>query len=282
MAKKRQSGQNARYAVNQSRAKQAREQAAREQSALEKRRENAKKNRRMGNAFLYAVLSLVGVFCLYTLFRLLFFRTASVSELRDDLLFVSLVSVPYLLAAAAVLIRVLNRKRRESWSDRGKRLAALAFGLVLLAALLLFGWQLLEGKRPAADEPAYAGTVSALKAGSLPLTEPEAPFGVRSLLEYSLQADLRCGETSLRLNYHADGSGLIVKRFRQQLAQDYADCPLSHTEDAELWGPAGSDGSARAALAFVRSDSIRILELSGPREELELLLSLLTGPQAAD
>ena len=119
MAKKRQSGQNARYAVNQSRAKQAREQAAREQSALEKRRENAQKNRRMGNAFLYAVLSLVGVFCLYTLFRLLFFRTASVSELRDDLLFVSLVSVPYLLAAAAVLIRVLNRKRRESWSDRG-------------------------------------------------------------------------------------------------------------------------------------------------------------------
>ena len=279
MAKQKKKSENVRYAVNKKYAKQAKEQAAREQAALEKRSENRLKSRRLGNAFLYAVLAFVGLFCVYTLVRLLF-RTGSVSELRDDLLFVSLVSIPYLLGMGAVLIRVLNRKRRENWSERARRMSGFIFVLVLMAAFFLFGWQFLRSKTDAAALPAYTRTVETLRQSGLPVTEPEEPYGVNTLLEYSLQTDLRCGSTSLRLNYHADSFGRIARRFLDQTAQDYADCPVSERGAARIWGPAGTNGTARAAVVLLSGSEVRVFELSGPEDELALLLPLLADGQS--
>ena len=277
MAKKKQTSANERYAVNKKYEKLARERAAQEQAALEKRRNNREKSRNLGNAFLFAVLALIGLFSLYTLIRLLFFRASSVSELRDDLLFVSLVSIPYLLGMGAVLVRRLNRKRREGWSDRGRRLSGFVFALVLLAAFVLFGWQFLKGRTDASARPAYTQTVAALERSGLSVTLPEEPYGVNTLLEYSLQTDLRCGETAVRLNCHADSLGWTAKGFRKQLARDYASCTRTERGGAELWGPEETNGTARAAVAIRSEREIRIVELSGPLSELETLLPLLAA-----
>ena len=279
MAKKKMQSENVRYAVNKKALKNARAQAALEQAQLEKRQANREKSRRMSTAFLLGVLTLIAAYCLYALVRTLFFRRASsLEDLRASLLFVSTAAIPCLLGFGAYLIHRLLKKRREGGSDRAKRLGSFLLILVCAAAFILFGVQLRGGRRDASAQPPYADTAAALKRSGLAVREPESVESVRTLLEEAICTELRCGETTLRLNYHADGSGRIPRRFLDQAARDYARFP--QTEPAAgvtLWGPAESDGTARAALAELRDGKILILELSGPKAELEALIPLLTA-----
>ena len=281
MAKKRAQSENIRYAVNKKALKNARAQAALEQANLEKRMENREKSRRMSTAFLFGVFSLIGAFCLYVLLKTLLLRPASLEDLRANLLFVSIVAVPYLLGFGAVLIHRLLKKRRENWSDRSKRLSGVALALAILAAFFLFGIQFRGGRRSASALPSYNSTLAALQQSGLAVWEPDAAESVRTLLEESLCTDLGCGQTQLRLNWHADGSGSIARRFLDQAAWDYESLP--QTEPAAgvtLWGPAETDGTARAALAELQDGQILILELTGPKAELETLIPLLTAATA--
>ena len=274
MGKQKQATQTARYAVNKQHARLAQERAAQEQSKQEKRRENAEKSRRMGNAFLLIVVSLIGLFCLYTLLRTFLFRPGSLSELHDSLLFVSVVALPYLLAAAALLIRRLNAKRRETCSERTRRFSAALLAAVFVAAFALFGFQMLNGPQNADKLPAYVQTVEALEQSGLPVTAPEQPQGMRTLLEYSLVEKLTCGSTKVTLHYHADNTHWIMNLFQAQVALDYADFPLTEAVAAKVWRPVEADGTARAAVAFQSNEGVRIVELSGPKAELEALLPL--------
>lgn len=277
MGKRKQPTEAVRCAVNKKHAKLARERAAQEQSAQEKRRENAQKSRRMGSAYLLVAVSIISLFCLYTLIRTLIPPAGSLSELRDDLLFVSLVALPCLLAAAALLLHRLNAKRREAYSDRSKRFAAALFLVTLLAAFALFGFQMLHSRQDASQLPAYVQTVEALEQSGLRVTAPEQVDGTRTLLEYSLQADWTCGSTTVRLHFHADSAGWITNRFQKQAELDYADYPMTEAGAARVFGPVVTDGAARAAVVLESEDGIRIIELNGPNTELEALLPLLTN-----
>lgn len=280
MAKKVKQSENIRYAVNKKHQKLARERAAQEQAKQEKRAETNRKNRQAGQLFLWSVLSLVGAFCLYTLIRGLFFQAASVSELRSNLLFVSVVAIPYLLAAAAVILRALTKKKREAVGSQVRRTHNLIFLAALLAAFLLFGGQFLRGKRDASNLAAYSRTAAALEQSGLSFSRPEQPEAFRSLLELDLETDLLCGKTVVRLNSHAGSTGWTAQRFLGQVALDYADYPSeSAGEDpaVTVWGPVEQNGSARAALAARIGNEVRILELFGPPEEVETLVPLLTA-----
>lgn len=278
MAKQTNQRKPARYAVNQTYQKQAQERAAQEQTVQDRRARNTEKNRHMSSAFLFAVLSLIGLFCLYTLLHTLFFPASSVSELRDQFLFVSLVAIPYLLAAVAVVVHRLLKTRRESWSARGRRLSSLLYLAVLVTAFVLFGWQFLQGKRDASAISAYTQTVSALEQSGQTVTGPEQVEGMQTLLEYAFQADMTCGSTEVRLHSHTDRSGWVTARFQAQASRDYADFPHTQTEQATVWGPVETEGAARAAVAYSVGDEIRVIELVGPLAELEELVPLLAAP----
>lgn len=276
MAKQKQQSENIRYAVNKKQLKQAREKAAQEREVLEKRASNREKSRRMGTVFLYGVLALIALFCLYTLVRTLAVRrAASLEELRGNLLFVSLAAIPFLLAAGAILVHRLLKNRRADYSDRARRLSNALFVLVLAAAFVLFGVQLRGGRESAADSPAYARTLAALEGSGLGFTAPEDPESVRTLLEHSQRTDLLCGRTVVRFHLH-EGAGWIAQRFLDQAAWDYEDYPLTETGAVRRWGPVTDDELSVAALAARIGDSVRILELAGPAEELDTLLPLLT------
>ncbi len=276
MAKKKKQSENIRFAVNKKALKKARTQAAEEQKKLEKRIENREKSFRMGSAFLYGVIALIVLFCLYTLLRTLFVRrAASLEELRGNLLFVSLAAIPVLLGLGAILVRRLLKNRRERFSDRGKRLSNLLFFLVLIGAFVLFGIQLRGGRTDASAHPAYADAVSALERSGQTVSAPEAPDLVKTLLEDSMEAELSCGGTAVRVHYHADRFPGVAARFLDQAAADYGDCPLTETGTAKIWGPAGTEEAARAAVAFPARNEIRIIELTGPRAELDALIPLL-------
>ena len=281
MAKQQKQSENVRYAVNKKALKNARAQAALEQAQQEARMEKREKSRRMSTAFLLGVLGLIGLFCLYTLLRtLLIRRAASLEDLRANLLFVSVVSIPYLLGFGAYLAHRLLKKQRESWSDRAKRLGSFLLVLAFAAAFLLFALQFRGSRSDASGQAPYANTLAALKQSGLELQEPERVDGLKTLLEQSVCTELRCGRSSLRLNWHSDSAGGIAGRFLDQAAWDYADYPLTETETAKLWGPAGTEEAARAALAGSRDGRVLILELAGPRAELETLLPLLTASLA--
>ncbi len=274
MAKQKNSTE--RYAVNKKLSKKEREAAARrEQEEQQRRAENAQKSARMGSAFLYGFLALITVFFLYLLIRTLFFPSASVTELRSNLLFLSLAGIPYLVAAAAVVIRRLNRKRRIEYSDRGRRLATALYLIVLLGCFAVFGIQMGSGRQDGADSPVYTAVREALGQSGLTVTEPEEVPAFRSMLEYSLETELGCGQSKLLLNYHSAGTGMIPARFLVQAAHDYRDCPLTEEDGLRIWGPKETDGSARAALALRQGRQVWVLELQGPRAELEQLIPLL-------
>ena len=65
--------------------------------------------------------------------------------------------------------------------------------------------------------------------------------------------------------------------FQAQVALDYADYPLTEAVAAKVWRPVEADGTARAAVAFQSNEGVRIVELSGPKAELEVLLPLLAN-----
>ena len=276
MAKKKQ-GATERFAINKQLSRQAKAAAEKERQAQERRAEAARKNARMGNFFLYAVLSVVTVFCLYLLIRTLFFPASSLAELRSNLLFLSVAGLPFLLAAAAVILHKANRKNRSGYSARGQRAANLLYGAALLAALCLFGFQLLSGRTDGRSSAAYTATLEALERSGLPVTEPEQAPAFRALLEYSMQSELVCGDTLLVLSEHRDRSGWAAKRFDAQANLDYASFAFAEDNGLRIWGPMEQDGVARAALMEHQGGDIRIWELYGPAEELKLLLPLLTS-----
>ena len=283
MAKKQTQHEAVRYAVNKKQLKKAREISADERAQREKSVRNREKSRRMGSAFLLGVSGLIGLFCLYTLLRtLLVRRAASVEELHNDLLFVSIVSIPFLLGSGAVLVHRLLKKQREGWSDRIRRLSSLFFVLALVVAFVLFGVQLRGGRTEASRLPAYENARSALAQSGLELTEPEDVSAVKALLDLSFRTELHCGKSTLRLTVHADSSGWIVKRFWDQAVWDYRDFPIAERGAAVLWGPVEENGSTRAALAVRQGNEVRIYELSGPAEELNELLPLLAASEGAD
>lgn len=277
MAKKKRQSEDLRYAVNKKALKQAQARAAEEQARQEKRVENREKSFRMGTAFLYGVITLMVLFCLYTLLRtLLVRRAASLETLRGNLLFVSLAAIPLILGLGAILLHRLLRNRREQYSDRGRRLSNLLFFLALIGAFVLFGIQLRGARTDASAQPVYAETLAALEQSGQSVTPPEAPDLVRTLLEDSLRADLLCGKSVVRLNYHADRFPGVATRFLDQAALDYGDCPRTEAGSWTVWGPTGADEAARAAAVLRDGGTIRIVELLGPKAELEALLPLLT------
>ncbi|MBR7010468.1 MAG: hypothetical protein IKI02_06120 [Oscillospiraceae bacterium] len=278
MAKTQKQSENVRYAVNKKALKSARARAALEQAQQEERLARREKSRRMSSAFLLGVLGLIGLFCLYTLLRtLLIRRAASLEDLRADLLFVSVAALPFLLGLGAALVHRLLRKRREQYSDRGRRLSNLLFLLALLAAFVLFGVQLRSARADASAHPAYTAVKAALEQSGQTVTAPESVDLSRTLLENSLRADLLCGKTVVRLNDHAERFPGVAARFLDQAAADYEGFPRTEDPAAGLtvWGPAESGESARAAVALRAGAEIRIVELFGPRAELEALLPLL-------
>ena len=278
MAKQKQQSENIRYAVNKKQLKEARAKAALEREELEKRSSNREKSRRMGSVFLYGVLGLIALFCLYTLLRtLLVRRAASLEELRGNLLFVSLAAIPCLLAAGAILVHRLLKNRRANYGDRARRMSNALFVLVLAAAFVLFGIQLRGGRSDSSRNPRYTRTLEALEQSGLSFAPPEKAAAVRTLLESSQQTDLICGSTVIRFNLH-EGAGWIASRFLDQAAWDYEALPKTEPgEGLQLWGPAEADGEARAALAARSGDTVCVLELFGPMAELETLLPLLTA-----
>lgn len=278
MAKKKHQSEDIRFAVNKKALKKAQAQAAEEQAQLEKRIKNREKNSRMGTTFLYGVIALMVLFCLYTLLRTLFIRrVSSLETLRGNLLFVSLAAIPLLLGLGAVLLRRLLRSRREKYSERGKRVSNLLFILVLIAAFALFGIQLRGARADASALPAYADTLAALEQSGQTVTAPDSPDVVKTLLEDSLKVDLICGKTIVRVNYHAGRFPGIANRFQDQAAWDYEDCSATETGNGTIWGPAGTDEAARGAAVLRTGNEIRIVELLGPMSELETLLPLLTA-----
>ena len=281
MAKKKQQSEDIRFAVNKKALKKARAQAAEEQAQLEKRMTNREKSFRMGAAFLYGVMAVMVLFCLYTLLRTLFVRrAASLEALRGNLLFISLAAIPILLGLGAVLLRRLFKSRREKYSDRGRRLSNLFFFLVLIGAFVLFGIQLRGAQADASTHPAYTGTLTALEQSGLELRTSESPDLVQTLLEDSIQADLICGGTVVRVSYHAGHVPGIAARFMDQAAWDYEECPLTEIGAGKVWSPTGTEKAARAAVALQTENRIRIVELFGPVDELETLIPLLTSSDA--
>ncbi len=280
MAKKQKQSEDIRFAVNKKALKNARAQVALEQARQEKRLANREKSRRMGSTYLLGVLALIAVFCLYTLIRTFFFRrTASLEELRANLLFVSVVSIPYLLGFCAVLVHWLLRRRRARWSDRSKRLSSFLLVLALAAAFLLFGFQFRGNRSDASAQAPYAETLAALQRSGLTVRTPERVERVKTLLEDSLCTELQCGESTVRLNWHADKTGWIPRRFLAQAARDYENASLREADGLKIWEASAGD-FARAALALCREDAIRVIELVGPKAELETLLPLLTASLA--
>lgn len=286
MAKKKKNP-NSRYAGGKQPTRQAVKHAqVKDRKEQEKRAENAQKNTRMGNTFLVTLLAIIGVFCLYTLIRILFFSAPSLSELRSDLLFISVITIPYLLLASAFLIRKMMQKRRAEYSDRRRKLSGLLFVLVIVGAIALFGVQLYAGRKNAAELPAYTESLAALESTGQTVIQPEEVLGFRSLLEYALQTDFICGRTAVRLHYHADSAEWIAKRFETQAARDYEAFPKTEIEvdrshTVSVWGPAEADGTIRAAVAARVGGEIRIVELSGPRDEVERIIPPLVDAAAA-
>lgn len=277
MAKQKNRGGELRCAVNKQALKNARAKAALEQARLAERVEKREKSRRMSSVFLWSVASAMGLFCLYTALRVLCFpKAASLEELRGNLLFFSVAALPYLLGFGAVLVHRLLKKRRESWSDRTRRLGTGLMVLILVLSFALFGVQLRGSRRDASGDPACVSTLAALRESGLPVSVPAEIYGARTLLESALVTELRCGECAVRLNSHS-GSGWIAARFLSQAAADYAECQRTEDGAVTRWGPGEADGTARAALAKAEGNAVTILELVGPQAELDTLLPLLAA-----
>lgn len=273
MSKKKRTAE--RYAVNTKYQRKAEEAARGEQEKQERRAEAMRKNSALSKAYLYTIFIIFAVMSLYLLIRVLFFPVSSIQILRASLLLICVAVIPYLVVAAAVLVRRLNKKRRASYSERMRRLSGALFLLVILTGVFLYAGQLFFGRTDARGGEFYTRTVAALRESGLPVTEPEEAVGYRTLLEYTHQCELLCGQTKLVLNEHSSPYGWVAKRFDAQAARDYAAFPHTADNDLQIWGPAEDGAAARAAVVARTGGSIRIWELTGPAEELDQLIPLL-------
>ena len=259
-------------AVSKQQQRQAEEKArARE---AEEAAESFRKSRQLSNVFLYSLLSLVAVFSLYVTVRTLLFPAASLKELRDNYLFLSLVALPYLLLTAAVVSRKLRARKRAEASDQQRRGETGLFLVVLLSCLLLFTTQIFTGRRDASGLAPYKTVVTSLREAGVNVKEPEEVPGFRSLLEFSQMTELDCDGTELVFHFHSGKLG-IARRFFDQTALDYKDLPVSEQGGVSVWGPAEAEGGARAVLAVNRNDWTLVLELKGPMDDVENLVALL-------
>ena len=265
-----------RHSGTASQTQRQREQAARSAAAEQNRRaENARKSRQLSNAFLFVFLGMIGAVCLYVTGKTFFFPAASVQELRSSYLFVSLFALPYLMAAAAILLRAALKKRVENFSSAGKRGAGILFFAVLIAAFALFGLQLRGGTEQADRQPAYTAFTEALEASGSSAATLTGASAQRSVLErMSLSADAVCGTCTVSMQYH-DASFGIADRFPRQVQRDCAGVePLEEVSDGIrilTWQPRGSS----AALALSCGSQCAVFELRGPDAETEALLPLL-------
>lgn len=272
--KQKKSGKPNAAAVSRQQQRQAEEKAlARE---AEKAAENARKTSKLGRAYLYTLLALVAVFSLYVVVKTLLFPAASLAELRDNYLFLSLVALPYLLLTAAVVIRKLRAKKRAQASDQLRRGELGLFLVVVLSCLLLFTTQIFTGRRDASGTAPYKTIVTSLREAGVSVKEPEEVPGFQSLLEYSLMSTLDCDGTALTLHYHSDSLG-FARRFFNQTALDYKDLPVTEQGGIRIWGPSETEDSTRAALAVCREGQSLVLELKGPMAELEKLVPILAA-----
>ena len=257
--------------------KQTRQEAQQMEAQRQRDLENARKTRRLSNAFLYAVMTILALLCLYVLISTCFFPSASVSALRSDLLFVSLISIPYLIAAGAFLVRKLRAKRRAEASSKVRSLSTAIFILIMLGAILLCTTQLFGGQVDASGLTAWTQVVEAARETGLEVREPDEVLGFRALLEYSQETELTVGETKVLVNYH---TGLTAGLLERQVRADYAAFSLRETEGdlgavVTVWDPAPGSEKPRAAFCSRKGSQILIVELSGPEEELRLLLPAL-------
>ena len=259
-------------------AKQKKQAEAQAQAEQEKRQENARKNAQLGNAFLFTFMAIVAIFCAYKLIQTLFFRSATVSDLRDDLLFLSLISIPYLILCAAFLVRKLRRKQRAEASAKVRLASGLIYFLVLVGAVALCLVQLFSGRVDASGTEDYQRLVAASQEAGLPVTQPQEVAAFKSLLEYSMETELVCGETKVLVNLHS-GSGLVASLFDAQVRQDYSAFSAEGREEGgaavTVWAPAAGSESPRAALCVRQGSRIVIVELAGPEAELNALLPAL-------
>lgn len=258
---------------------QKRAQAAAQAREDAERAENARKSSQMSRGFLFVVLGILAVFCGYTLLRTLWFPAKSLSVLREDLLLVSVVSIPYLIGTLAWLLRRLTAKRRAELSDRGRRAHTILYVVVLTAAFLMCSTQLFRGRGDASQLPAYRAAVSALEAcGQAPENLDESgPLGFRTLLEYSHQSRLRWGETQVTLNYHE--GALVAGKLQTQLERDYGAQSVTRAQregvSLALWPPVEGAEAPKAAILARRGGTVTILELSGPAPELDRIFQTL-------
>ena len=259
---------------------QARQAEAQREEQRRKDAENAQKTARLSNAFLYTIMTVVGIFCLYVVIHTLLFRAKSISTLRSDLLFVSLVAIPYLILAVAFLIRKLRAKKRAEASKKVRLFGTLLYVAVMAGAVLLCTSQLFTGRVDASGVAAYTDTVAAAEGTGLSVRQPEEVFGFKALLEYSLEAELTVGETRLKLNYHT--GGLAADLFKAQVWEDYSAFSATQTEGSlgagvTIWDPVAGSEKPQAALCIRKGSKILIYELTGPEDELALLIPALTA-----
>lgn len=252
----------------------------------EKRAENRRKNQQMGSLFLYVLLAVIGVVCLFSLVKTLLFPAQSLGELAGSYRFISVVAIPYLILAAAVIGRALLKKRMEDFSDSGKKAAGLLFAGMLAVGLILFGAQLLTGRTEPEQEPVYNTITQALRSEGCPVTPEEDAAGFRSLLETdSMDVTLYGEEFALVLRYHR-GSSLTVRRFLDQTRRDYAKLESvseSHGgKSVTVWQYPEDIDTGITVLEVHNQQAILILELIGnPRDSLRLLEILQEAAPAA-
>lgn len=259
-------------------ARQKKQAEAEAQAREEKRRENSAKSARLGNAYLLTFLSILALYSLYMVVRAFLLPAKSVSTLRADLLFVSLLGIPYLIMAAAFLVRKLRRKQRQDASSRVRVASGLIYFLVLLLAAGLCAAQLFGGRVDASKTADYSRLTAVSEQTGLALTEPESVPAFKSLLEYSQETSLTYGQTTVLLNLH-NGSGFLADRFEAQARRDYAAFSAQEKRVGEaavtLWPPAAGSESPRSALCVRQGSRIVILELTGPEDQIAALLPAL-------
>lgn len=252
-----------------------RQQAQAEARENQRRVENARKSRQMGMVFLYAVLSLVALFCLYLTLRTLFFPAASAEELEGNYLFVSILALPYLAGTAAVILRALQKRRAEARNQADSQRSGAVFLAVLLLCVLVLTGQLFGGRSDAGGQPLFRNVAEALEDSGLDFTPPEEVPGFRTLLLWdAAQARFACGGTQVLLDRCSTGFG-IPGRLAGQAALDLSALTPEPTDWGTRWasGPAGT--SAKGGLCLRSGSTVVILELTGPLEELETLYPAL-------
>lgn len=245
-----------------------------------RRTEAVRKNRQMSALFLFVLMGILAAICLFFTVKTFFFPADSLVAMRENYLLVSIFALPFLLAAAAILLRKLLKEKTQSFSDAGKRGCKVLFAAVCLGAALLFGVQMLTGRTSVVEHPVYKAFTGALDSSGASVSPIETTEGFRSALERMslVTEEVRCGSCVVRFHYHEGGLG-IPGRFVEQAGRDHSDlAAASETLDGvrvTRWTAKESAAFTTAALALDRDGASAVYELLGPEAEVQKLLDLL-------